>query len=77
MSGLSNMTDRELLVQIHTEMKSVKSELERVAPEVRKVESRVTKLETRSASNNKIIAVVVSVATSLITVMAKGFIDKY
>lgn len=70
------MTDRELLVQIHTELKGVKREVESIAPEVRRVESRVTKLETHSAFSGKIVAVVVSIATSLLTIFAKGLIDR-
>lgn len=79
MGNLSNMTERELLVQISTKLEGVKediNELKGINPRVEELDRRVTKIETHHVMNSRIAAFVTGIVASLITLLAKHFIEK-
>lgn len=79
MGSLSNMTERELLVQISTKLEGVKediNELKGINPRVDELDRRVTKIETHNVANSRITAFVTGIVASLITLFAKYFIER-
>lgn len=76
MSKLSNMTERELLVEVYTKLDTIVEKNKSLDTKVQDVDRRVLKMETRVESNNKFITFIVGVISSCVTLAIKHFTEK-